>query len=87
MDVKLPVEIGSVEVLRMQPGDWLVCSSDYPLNDHARLRIRAELQELLGTQTVIVCNPGFSLGILRKEMAEAMSDPKAQQVAESEGGE
>lgn len=86
MEISLPLEVASVEILRMYPGDWLVFKSEEPLDEFARKNITTQLEGLLGTRQVIVIYPPYSLGVLRREVVDRLVDPKEIQVAESEVG-
>lgn len=68
----LPEGVKSVEVLRLEPGDWLVCRSDKPLPPDSRERIKAELEHYFNWPHVIVSGPEFSLSVVRKGDANGL---------------
>lgn len=78
--VELPEGVKSVEVLRLEPGDWLVCRCDQPLNEHQRMHVMEEVKRAYGWDNVTVANPGFTLQVLRKEEADAMPPASSQPV-------
>lgn len=49
--VDLPVGIKSVEVLRLEPGDYLVCALDQPLQLEGRKNIQAQFADVLAITT------------------------------------
>lgn len=73
MPVSLPANIKSVEVLRLQPGDYLICETEMPVAHDGRMRLRSELAAIFGIDEKQVCvSPhGMSLKVLRKEAMES----------------
>lgn len=69
----MPVEIKSVEVLRLQPGDYLICELAMPIHEDGRRNIHAQLVQIFDgvveAKKVVVAMPGMEIKVVRPDVA------------------
>lgn len=73
MPTELPAEIKSVEVLRLQPGDYLICELAMPIHDDGRRNIHAQLGQIFDgvveAKKIVVTTPGMEIKVFRPDVA------------------
>lgn len=76
MPTDLPAEIKSVEVLRLQPGDYLICKLATPLHEEGRRNIQHRLGLVFGPDVaprrILVTMPGMEIKVVRPEAADPL---------------